>query len=138
LVTIMAVSSASGAQSASSGLWAQIQLQQARQNADQAEQQAAALQSKAQAAQRVADRAQEDARSLQVASRQAQGDASQARLDLAKQDSVGKIQGQLSDLKSQITQVLKSDLLNAPAAVVAAPVVNTSGQQTGTLVNVTA
>jgi chromosome segregation ATPase len=130
----MAVSSASSAQSASGGLWAQIQLQQARQTADRAEQQAAALQAKAQSAQTVADRAQESARSLQVQSRQAQGDASQARLNLATQDSVGEVQSQLSDLKAQIGEVLKSD----PLVAVAAPVVNTSGQQTGTLVNVTA
>jgi len=133
----MAVASASGAQSASSGLWAQLQLQQARRNADQAEQQAAALQAQAQSAQGVADRAQENARSLQVQSRQAQGDASQARLDLATRSSVGEVQSQLSDLKTQIAKVLQSDapIAEPPAS---APVVNTSGQQTGTLVNVTA
>jgi len=133
----MALASASGAQSASSGLWAQLQLQQARRNADQAEQQAAALQAQAQSAQGVADRAQENARSLQVQSRQAAGDASQARLDLATQTSVGEVQSKLSDLKTQIGKVLQSDAPIVPPAP-SAPVVNTSGQQTGTLVNVTA
>lgn len=133
----MAVTSASGAQSASGGLWAQLQLQQARRNADQAEQQAAALQSQARSAQSVADRAQENARSLQVQSRQAQGDASQARLNLATKNSVGEVQSQLGDLKTQISKVLQSEPLGATATT-AAPVVNTSGQQTGTLVNVTA
>jgi chromosome segregation ATPase len=134
----MAVSPASGAQPASGGLWAQIQLQQARRNADQAEQQATALQAQAQSAQTVADRAQENARSLQVQSRQAQGDASHARLNLATQGSVGKVQSQLGDLRAQISKVLQSDTLSASATAVAAPVVNTSGQQTGTVVNVTA
>lgn len=130
----MAVTSASSAQSAGSGLWAQIQLQQARQNADRAEQQAAALQAKAQSAQTVADRAQENARSLQVQSRQAHGDAAQARLNLATQNSAGEVQSQLGDLRTQIANVLESDIFSGSAA----PVVNTSGQQTGTLVNVTA
>lgn len=130
----MAVMSASGAQSASGGLWAQLQLQQARRNADQAEQQAAALQAQARSAQSVADSAQENARSLQVQSRQAQGDASQARLNLATQNSVGEVQSQLGNLRTQIADVLQSDILSTTAA----PVVNTSGQQTGTLVNVTA
>lgn len=133
----MAVSSASGAQTASGGLWAQLQLQQARRNADQAEQQAAALQAQARSAQSVADRAQENARSLQVQSRQAQGNASEARLNLQTLNSVGEVQSQLSDLKTQITQVLQSEPLGTTAPT-AAPVVNTSGQQTGTLVNVTA
>ena len=108
----MAVTSASGAQSASSGLWAQLQLQ-------------------------LADRAQENARSLQVQSRQAQGDASQARLDLANRSAVGEVQSQLSDLQTQIGKVLESGAPIA-SATTSAPVVNTSGQQTGTLVNVTA
>lgn len=114
-----------------------MQVQQARRNADQAEQQAAALKAQAQSAQSVADRAQENARSLQVQSRQAQGEASQARLSVATQNSVGAVQTQLSGLKEQITQVLQSETLSPPA-VAATPVVNTSGQQTGTLVNVTA
>jgi chromosome segregation ATPase len=135
----MAVTSASGAQSAGSGLWAQLQLQQARRSADQAEQQASALQAQAQSAQSVANRAQENARSLQVQSRQAQGDASQARLNLATQNAVGEVQSQLGDLKTQISQVLQSEPLGATATTATpAPVVNTSGQQTGTLVNVTA
>jgi hypothetical protein len=130
----MAVSSAASAQPASGGLWAQIQLQQAQQNADRAEQQAVALRAKAQSAQTVADRAQENARSLQVQSQQAQGDASQARLKLATQSSVGEVQSQLGDLRTQIADVLQSDILSAKVP----PVVNTFGQQTGTLVNVTA
>jgi hypothetical protein len=133
----MAVASASGAQSAGSGLWTQLQLQQAQRNADQAEQQAAALQSQAQSAQTVANRAQENARSLQVQSQQARSDASQAKLNLATLNSVGEVQSQLGELKIQISKMLQSEAL-AATTTTAAPVVNTSGQQTGTLVNVTA
>lgn len=98
------------------------------------------MQSQARSAQSVADRAQENARSLQVQSRQAQGDASQARQNLASLDSVGKIQSQLGELKTQISKVLQSEPLavSATTTTAAVPVVNTSGQQTGTLVNVTA
>lgn len=95
------------------------------------------MQAQARSAQSVADRAQENARSLQVQSRQAQGDASEARLNLQTLNSVGEVQSQLSDLKTQITQVLQSEPLGTTATT-AAPIVNTSGQQTGTLVNVTA
>lgn len=125
----MAVTSTSGVQSAGSGILAQIELQQARQAADQAEQQAAALQARAQAAQAAADRAQENARSLQVQSKQAQGSASQARMNLVTQT-------QLGDLQVQIRDVLTSDTLSPPVTVAAAPVINTSGQETGKLVNV--
>lgn len=133
----MAVSSASSAQSASGGLWAQIQLQQAQRSADQAEQQAAALKAKADAAQNVADRAQENARSLKVQSGQAQENAAQAKLNVASQNAVGDIQTQLSDLSEQITQVLESDTLSTYTAA-ATPVVTSTAPQTGTLVNVTA
>jgi sRNA-binding protein len=130
----MAVGSVSGTQAATSGAWAQLQLQQARQDANRAEQQAAALQARAASAQTVADRAQENARSLQVQSRQAQGDAAQARLNLASRDAVGEVQSQLSNLRTQIADVLQSDTLSSTLA----PVINSSGQETGTLVNVTA
>ncbi|MBL8506773.1 MAG: hypothetical protein JNJ51_10520, partial [Methylobacillus glycogenes] len=53
----------SAAQTATSGLFAQIQQLQAQRNADQAEQRARILLEKARQAQTVADRAQESARS---------------------------------------------------------------------------
>jgi len=138
----MAVTSAAGAQSVGGGLWVQIQLQQARQNADRAEQQAAALQAKAQSAQSVADRAQENARSLQVASRQAQGEAAQARQNLATRSSVGEGASRVGDSEAQIGKVLQSNTVKAGSITAisesSAPVLNAAGQQTGTLVNVTA
>lgn len=133
----MALTSSSGVQSPGGGIWAQIQQQQAQRNADQAEQQARALQSRARQAQTVADRAQENARSLKVQSGQAQGEAENARRGLAAMESIGQVQTQISDLRDQISAEL------APAATVtettaAATVINVFGQATGTLVNVTA
>lgn len=133
----MALTSSSGVQSPGSGIWAQLQQQQAQRNADQAEQQARALQSQARQAQTVADRAQENARSLKVQSGQAQGAAENARRGLAAMESIGQVQTQISDLRDQISAEL------APAAAVtettaSVTVINAFGQATGTLVNVTA
>lgn len=146
----MAISSTSAAQGISSGLLAQMQQQQAQRNADQADQQARTLQSQAQTAQSAANRAQENARSLKVLANQAQGDASNARQNLASVKSLGETQIQLSGLRDQISAILKPDAtagassnVNATASAVAtpatlAPVINSFGQATGTLVNVTA
>lgn len=133
----MALTSSSGVQSPASGIWAQLQQQQAQRNADQAEEQARALQSRARQAQTVADRAQENARSLKVQSGQAQGEAENARRGLAAMASIGEVQTQISSLRDQISAEL------APAEVAtgttaSAAVINVFGQATGTLVNVTA
>lgn len=133
----MALTSSLGVQSPGSGIWAQLQQQQAQRNADQAEQQARALQSQARQAQTVADRAQENARSLKVQSGQAQGEAENARRGLAAMESIGQVQTQISDLRDQISAEL------APSAAVtettaSTTVINAFGQATGTLVNVTA
>jgi type II secretory pathway pseudopilin PulG len=146
----MAISSTSASQGISSGLFAQIQQQQARRNADQADQQARALQSQAQTAQAAANRAQENARSLKVQANQAQGDASSARQNLSSLKSLDETQNQLSGLRDQIRAVLNPDAtasasskVSATSVAVAstatmAPVINSSGQATGTLVNVIA
>lgn len=133
----MAVASLSSSQAGGSALWGQIQQQQAQRNADQAEQRAKALAASARDAQSVADRAQENARSLKVESNQAQGEASQARRGLAGMSSLGEVQAQMSDLREQISTVLKSESTSTTSAT-SAPVVNSFGQETGTLVNVTA
>jgi hypothetical protein len=133
----MAVASLSSSQAGGSALWGQIQQQQAQRNADQAEQRARALASSARDAQAVADRAQESARSLQVQSNQAQGEASEAKRGVAELSSLGEVQVQLSDLHEQISTVLKTESTTTTSATLA-PVVNSFGQETGTLVNVTA
>lgn len=130
----MAVTSTSGAQSVTGGLWAQIQQQQAQRSADQAEQQARALRARAQDAQSVADRAQENARSLKVQSNRADGEAVLARQGLLAQESGGAVQSQLTDIREQIGSILQSEKL----VVSLPPVVNAEGQVTGSLVNVMA
>ncbi len=138
----MTVTSGTSIQGAGGGFLAQIQQQQAQRNADQAAQQARALQSRAQAAQSVANRAQESARSLKVEAGQAQSDAASARQGLAAMKSLGEVQTQFADLRQQISDVLanpspvSTNDVVLPAASPA--VINAFGQPTGTLVNVTA
>lgn len=135
----MPVTSTSGGASGS-GIWVQIQQQQAQRNADRAEQQARSLQVQAREAQLSADQAQENARSLKVQAGQAEGQANSAKRGLAAQEAFGKVQTQLSGLREQIGLALTpapKDVVQ-PAAELPAPVINAMGQQTGTLVNVTA
>lgn len=130
-----------GAQSATQAGWQQLRLQQARQNAQRAEQAAQALAAKAADAQRVADRADENARSLYAQSGQARSVAGQARQGLAVIKSVGEMQSSLANTVDQVSvrqQAASTDntVEKAPATPVA-PVVNTSGQMTGVMVNIT-
>jgi methyl-accepting chemotaxis protein len=143
-----AISSSAGLQAATQAAFQQLKVQQARQNAERAEQTARALESKAVEAQQVADRAQENARSLSVRSSQAQSVAGQARQGLAMIRSVEEMQTGLSNTVSQANermvrtegsaQVGPSAAASAPPVPDAQPVVNTSGQVTGTVVNTTA
>ena len=133
----MAVSSLSSNQSISSVAWQQIQKQQAQRNADRAQQAAQSLQAQARSAQSVANRAQENARSISVEASQADSRANQAQQGLVSLKSIGEIQSGFDDLRQQISSVLSKDFaVSEPAQPV--PVVNTSGQQTGTLISVTA
>ena len=134
----MSVTSTSGAQSPGNLVWAQLQQQQAQRNADQAEQKARALQDKARDAQSVADQAQENARSIKVRSDQAQGDANDARQGLVSPKSLEQVQSGFNELRDQIRKVISPTDGPEAASGNAAPVVNSSGQTTGTLVNVTA
>lgn len=140
-------SSIAGAQAATQAGWQQLRLQQARQNADRAEATAQALQARAADAQRVAEGANEDARSLSVQSAQARSVAGQARQGLAMVRSVGEMQASLSNTVSQVSErqaVPPSPQQSPPQAVQvearvdAPPVLNTSGQITGVVVNTTA
>lgn len=120
-----------------SSVLAQMQQLQAQRNADQAVQRAHALQDSARRAQAVAVRAQENARSLQVESRQANGEAAQAQRSVAGLQSLGETQAKLDGLDKQLGKILAQ----VPFAGISGgqtPVVNAEGQETGTLVNVTA
>lgn len=122
---------------AAGALWGQLQQQQAQRTAEQAEQRARALQAQARSAQSDADRAQENARSLSVESDQAQGDARTARQNVSSLASLDTLNSEFGALREQIAKVTQA------APVAASPVApttftNSSGQETGTLINVTA
>ncbi len=127
----------SSAQSATGAAWGQMQLQLAQRNADQAEVRARALASQARAAEDEAARAQENARDLRVESGQADNQAARAQRGVLEMKAWGQLSSQFSDLRSQIKEVLQADTTPTTTAA-AAPVVNTYGQETGTVVNVTA
>lgn len=135
----MAVSASSGLQSPGSGIWGQIQQQQAQRNADQAEQQARALQARARQAQVVADQAQENASSLKVQSNQAQDAAESAQRGLLAMKSRDDMLVQLNQQVGQVVDTVtgQSSTVQVDAAL-PQPVTNALGQTTGTLVNVTA
>lgn len=134
-----AITPTSGSQAVTQMAWQQLSFQQARRNAERAEQVARSLQAQATDAQRVAERAAGDARSISAQSVQAQAAAARARQGLAVIKSVGEMQGQLSNTVSQVIE--RFDVARVTAGdvpVTAAPVVNSSGQVTGTVVNTTA
>ncbi|MCG2577269.1 hypothetical protein LZ012_09715 [Dechloromonas sp. XY25] len=134
----MPVTSLSGTQAAGGALWAQIQQQQAQRTADQAEQRARILQQQASDAQGVASRAEEKARTLQVESNSAQSDAGEARRNVVASKSLEAVQAKISDVRGQIKDILQQPDASAATTTAQAPVVNSFGQETGTLVNVTA
>lgn len=132
------ISSLSGAQSAAQSGLRQLRLQQAKRDAEQAEQIARSLQAQAQSAQQYANEAVERARTITSQSDQAQATAGQARQGLAAVSTVTQMQSQLSGVVTQVTEKLAPP---KPAQAVKSsppPVVNTEGQVTGTVVNTTA
>lgn len=131
-------SSTSSIQSATQSGWQQLKLQQARRNADQAEQTARSLQAQALDAQKTADQEQENARSLTVQSDQAQSAVGRARQGLAALSSLSQMQVQLTRVADQVIEKVQNAQPAAPAPESSAPVVNTQGQLTGTVVNTTA
>jgi ABC-type hemin transport system substrate-binding protein len=134
-----AISSTVGVQAVTQTAFQQLKLQQARQNAERAEQVARNLQREAAEAQIEANRAGEDARSLLVQSNQAQSVAGRARQGLAMIRTVGEMKESLSNMQIRTDSVSSSTVETAAIAPAAnVPVVNTSGQVTGTVVNTTA
>jgi len=136
-----ATSSIAGSQTVTQSALQELRLQQARQNAGRAEQVARSLQRQAADAQRDVDRAEASARSLAVQSEQAQNIAGRVRQGLAALRSVGEMQSRLSATVDQVSvQLGVVPVTNESAEVTSAPtpVINTSGQLTGTVVNTTA
>lgn len=148
------VISASGTASAVQSGWQQLKLQQAQRNATQAEQTARMLEAQASSAKRDADRAQDNARALEIQSGQARDDAGRARQGLAAIKSTQDMQARLGNT---VDQALKThaetstvtpstaDESSTPAVVptastaaTASPVINTQGETTGRIINITA
>lgn len=129
------VSSISGSQAAQD-VWKQLQLLQARRNADQAELTAQSLQAQAQDAQRTAEQADAQALSLAVQSDQAQENAGSARRGLAAMQSASQILPQITHIAENLAiQTQPSVQATAAPPAKPAPVVNSQGQITGTVVN---
>lgn len=128
-----AISSTAMMQSATQVALQQLKVQQAKQNADRAEMIARSLRAQADSAQREAERAQEKARILYIRSDQAETAAGKARQGVAMIESAGEMRMRLANT---VTQAVERVAGVQPGA--AAPVVNASGQVTGTVLNVTA
>ena len=119
----------------------QLRLQQARRNADQAEQTAQALKIQADQAQREAVQANENARSLSNQSSQARANAGQARQGLAAMSSAQQSVSQLSRVVDQVVarQPAAIAVTERKSAGTPTPsVVNSQGQVTGKIINTTA
>lgn len=128
----MAVTSTSGAQAVTQSAWKLLQLEQAKQFAERAAQNARALQSKANDAQNAADRAQENARTLKVDASQAQSVAVQADRGVRSTESSSQIGSQIVMKVTQVAQAQETAPAQAPSTV------NTQGEAIGTVINVTA
>lgn len=137
-IEMVAVSSSSGFQAVTQVAYQQLKVQQARQNADRAEEVARVLAARAGDARQVAEQAQESARVLTVQSNQAQTAAGQARQGLAAMDSAGRMQASLANTADQVVTRSAEPVSTEVEPKSVTPVVNTSGQVTGTLVNTTA
>lgn len=129
---MMAIASPSSTQSLNGAVWAQLQQQQAQRAADQAEQNARTLQLKARDAQEKASSAEENARTIKVEYHKAEESAGSAKQNLASLEAVSQLQDGLQSLRDQLAD------LSSSATETSLGVLNAQGQQTGTLVNVTA
>jgi HD-GYP domain-containing protein (c-di-GMP phosphodiesterase class II) len=137
-LTMAAISSTTGSQSAAQYGWQQLRLLQAKQNAQQAEQNARSLERQAVDAQQVADRAQENARALSTQSDRAQVNAGRARQGLAMIESSSQSQVMLASKADQVIAKQTETTTSSNTQDSTSPVVNAQGQLTGTVVNTTA
>lgn len=134
---IVGVTSTSGTQSVTQSAWKLLQLEQTRQFAERAAQNARALQSKASDAQSAADRAQEYSRTLRVKADMAQSVAVQADRGIRTAESSSQIgPGIISEI-TQAAQPAVAVPVQTPTQP-AQPTVNTQGETIGTVINVTA
>lgn len=128
-------STASVAQSSTLMVQQQARLMQAQRSADDAERQAQALEGRVQNARSAAARAQQEARSLEGQLGQADSRVDRARQSVDSARANSRV-SQTSDSGTQLAARLQTPLQEAPAP--ARPSVNTQGQVTGSIINVTA
>jgi hypothetical protein len=122
--------------SVTSGLWQQIQSQQAQRAADQAAQVARMLQSQASEARTEAERARDNARSLEIKASQAQTQAVQASMDVLAAKSFGNMQAQQANVYSKLPEmVTRNSTTTVQATALVAPA---STETVGTVINTTA
>lgn len=133
------ISSSAGYQAVTQAAYRQLKVQQAKQNADKAEQVARSLAQKASEAQQVADNAQDNARSLTVQSSEAQTVAGQARQGLAMLRSVSVMQADISTKVDQVVEKVAAEPVQPPVEVKSSAVsAYSSSQEVGTLVDTSA
>lgn len=136
----MSVTSASGTQSITQSAWKALQLEQAKQFAERAAQNARALQSQASAAQSEAGRAQQNALTIKIEADQAQNVAVQADRGVRSAQASNQIGPEVVRTVAQAAQITAVAQTAAPTPVKTAPQpsVNTQGETVGTVINVTA
>lgn len=134
--TISSISSASQSASASSSL--QSALQQAKRNANQAETEAQTLQQQASSAQATASSAQAYASSLNIQSAQAQLTVGFTQQSLDAVQVAGQIDTEIPAALNNIINLQASKADSVAIPTTKPPVVNTSGQVTGKIINTSA
>lgn len=127
--------STSGTQAVTQAAWQSLQLQQAKQFAERAAQNARTLQAKANDAQNQAERAQENARTLRVDANKAQNVAVQADRGVRATEATSQIGPQVVN---KATQVAEAQVSATVTQTQTTPTVNTQGEAIGTVINVTA
>lgn len=126
------MATASSITSVTSGVWQQVRSQQVQRAADQATQEARALQSQASDARAAAERAQDSARSLEIKAGQAQAKANQANMGLKAAESISNAQTQLTEVYTKLPETV------AQTNPIVTNVTTTGTENIGTVIDTTA
>jgi hypothetical protein len=133
-----AISSFPATQPVSSGGSQQAALQQAKRVANQAEAAAQTLEAQAANAQSTASSAQNYAQSLTIQAGEAQLNVGWTQQNLAAVETAGQLNTQLSSIINNVVDVKQSKQPPTTAPLPALPVINTQGQITGKIINISA
>jgi hypothetical protein len=132
----MAIESATA--SVASGLWQQLQSQQAQRAADQATQEAIALQSRAREARSNADRAQRSASSLEASANQAQQKAAQISLSVRTDRTAADTNASLESFYTSLPDIVSRPPASEAVTTTPAVTVSTGSETLGTVIDTTA